>query len=112
MSSKGNLATKEYADKCVELAKNHKNAIGVISQSRLDDTQPDLIHMTPGVKFEQKLDNLGQQYNTPENAVGRGADIIIVGRGITEAENHKEKAEEYRNSGWKALLNRSSVNLP
>jgi orotidine 5'-phosphate decarboxylase subfamily 1 len=49
MSSKGNLATKECADKCVELAKNHENAIGVISQSRLDDTKPDLIHMTPGV---------------------------------------------------------------
>ena len=112
MSSKGNLATKEYANQCVKMVKDHQNAIGVISQSRLDDSQPDLIHMTPGVKFEQKSDNLGQQYNTPENAVGRGADIIIVGRGITEAENQIEKAEEYRNQGWKALLNRSSINLP
>ena len=107
MSSKGNLANREYAKECIKMAKDHKNAIGVISQSRLDDTQPDLIHMTPGVKFEQKSDNLGKQYNTPENAAGRGADIIIVGRGITEAENCVQKAEEYRNSGWRALMSRT-----
>ena len=112
MSSKGNLATKEYAEKCVELAKNHKNAIGVISQSRLDDTEPDLIHMTPGVKIAQitesaSEDNLGQQYNTPEKAViEKGADIIIVGRGITEAKNPEEKAKEYQERGWQALLQR------
>ena len=112
MSSKGNLATKEYAVKCVELAKNHKNAIGVISQSRLDDTKPDLIHMTPGVKIagvkeSASEDNLGQQYNTPEKAViEKGADIIIVGRGITEAEDPEEKAKEYQERGWRALLQR------
>ena len=107
MSSKGNLATKEYADKCVELAKNHENAIGVISQSRLDDTKPDLIHMTPGVKIAGIKDNLGQQYNTPEKAViEKGADIIIVGRGITEAEDPEEKAKEYQERGWQALLQR------
>ena len=107
MSSKGNLASKEYADNCVELAKNHENAIGVISQSRLDDTKPDLIHMTPGVKIAGIEDNLGQQYNTPEKAVvEKGADIIIVGRGITEAEDPEEKAEEYQERGWQALLQR------
>ena len=108
MSSKGNLATKEYAKECIKLVKDHQNAIGVISQSRLDDTQPDLIHMTPGVKFEQKSDNLGQQYNTPEKAVGRGADIIIVGRGITEADDSVEMAKKYQDLGWKSLLKRSS----
>ena len=107
MSSKGNLASKEYADNCVELAKNHENAIGVISQSRLDDTKPDLIHMTPGVKIAGIEDNLGQQYNTPEKAViEKGADIIIVGRGITEAEDPEEKAKEYQERGWQALLQR------
>ena len=29
MSSKGNLTTPEYAQKCIELAKNHENAIGI-----------------------------------------------------------------------------------
>ena len=107
MSSKGNLATKEYAYKCVELAKNHKNAIGVISQSRLDDTKLDLIHMTPGVKIADSEDNLGQQYNTPEKAViEKGADIIIVGRGITQAEDPEDKAKEYQERGWRALLER------
>ena len=96
MSSKGNLATKEYAYKCVELAKNHKNAIGVISQSRLDDTKLDLIHMTPGVKIADSEDNLGQQYNTPEEAViEKGADIIIVGRGITQAEDPEDTGKSF-----------------
>ena len=110
MSSKGNLATKEYSKKCVELAKKHKNAIGVISQSRLDDTQPDLIHMTPGVKIADSEDNLGQQYNTPEKAViEKGADIIIVGRGITQAEDPEDKAKEYQVRGWRALLERCAT---
>ena len=96
MSSKGNLATKEYAYKCVELAKNHKNAIGVVSQSRLDDTKLDLIHMTPGVKIADSEDNLGQQYNTPEEAViEKGADIIIVGRGITQAEDLEDTGKYF-----------------
>ena len=104
------MANKDYAKQCTELAKTHKNAIGVISQSRLDDTQPDLIHMTPGVKFEQKSDNLGQQYNTPEKAIcEKGADVIIVGRGITEAEDSVEMAIKYRDMGWEALSKRSST---
>ena len=103
------MANKDYAKECTELAKNHKNAIGVISQSRLDDTQPDLIHMTPGVKIGQKSDNLGQQYNTPEKAIfEKGADVIIVGRGITEAPDSVKMAKKYQDLGWKAFLKRSS----
>ena len=103
------MANKDYAKQCTELAKNHKNAIGLISQSRLDDTQPDLIHMTPGVKLEQKSDNLGQQYNSPEKAIcEKGADVIIVGRGITEADDCVKMAIKYRDLGWEALSKRSS----
>ena len=113
MSSEGNLATKDYAEKCTEMAKSHRNAVGLICQSRLDDALPSLIQMTPGVNIGNKTDQLGQQYSTPESAIlERGADIIIVGRGIlgSPEEEMLSKAEEYRRIGWETLLRR--CNLP
>ena len=54
-------------------------------------------------------DQLGQQYNTPEKAVTqKGADVIIVGRGIVTADNPKAKAKEYKEAGWTALMRRTS----
>lgn len=108
MSSEGNLATPEYAEKCTQMAIDHDNAVGVIAQSRLDDTIPGLIQMTPGVQISQKSDNMGQQYNDPQRAVGqKGADIIIVGRGITQDPmKYKEMAEMYQKEGWEALMDR------
>ena len=48
-------------------------------------------HHTTGVHLMSKGDSHGQQYNTPYNVVvNRGADVIIVGRGITESENPVE----------------------
>lgn len=89
------------------MAVNHENAIGVISQSRLNDTDPGFIQMTPGVKMDSKKDSLGQQYDSPECAVlKKGADIIIVGRGITADKSPLDKAEEYRKSAWTSLLSR------
>ena len=107
MSSKGNLASKQYAQKCIELTKSHANATGVVAQSRLDDTIPDIIHFTPGVQMSKKSDHLGQQYNSPEVAViDKGADIIIVGRGILEDSDPAAKANEYRQAAWNALMKR------
>ena len=108
MSSEGNLATPEYAEKCTQMAIDHDNAVGVIAQSRLDDTIPGLIQMTPGVQISQKSDNMGQQYNDPQRAVGqKGADVIIVGRGITQDPmKYKEMAEMYQKEGWEALMDR------
>ena len=63
------MADDIYAQKCVEMVKNHENAIGVIAQSRLDNVQADFIQMTPGVQIESKGDHLGQTYNTPEIAI-------------------------------------------
>ena len=107
MSSKGNLASKEYAQKCIAMTRSHPNASGVVAQSRLDDSDPDILHFTPGVQMSQTSDHLGQQYNTPEVAIiERGADIIIVGRGILEDDDPLAKANEYRQAGWTALMQR------
>ncbi|KAK3102695.1 hypothetical protein FSP39_013212 [Pinctada imbricata] len=107
MSSAGNLITKDYTQASLRLAEadEHKDFVmGFVCQSRLTE-DPSMIHMVPGVKLSSGGDNLGQQYTTPEEAViKRGADIIIVGRGITEADNLKEEAERYQKAGYEAYL--------
>ncbi len=91
------------------MALDHPNAAGLISQSRLDDSDPNLVQMTPGVRFGVSGDKLGQQYVGPEQAVlDKGADVIIVGRGITGDANPGAKAEEYKTAGWQAYLKRTS----
>lgn len=48
-------------------------------------------------------DNLGQQYTSPEKAIqSHGADIIIVGRGITKAMDSVATAQQYQIAGYKA----------
>jgi uridine monophosphate synthetase len=103
MSSKGNLITPEYSAEAVKLAESHPNqVIGFICQEK-QSQDPRFLHMTPGVNLAEKGDKLGQQYRTPEMAiVEQGNDIIIIGRGILEAENQKEAAEKYRQAGWAA----------
>ena len=79
---------------------------GYVGQSRLSD-RADIIQFTPGVNLSSSGDSLGQQYVSPEEAVmKRGADVVIVGRGITEAENVAEAAEKYRLAAWNAYQER------
>ena len=114
MSSKGNLADSNYAKKCVEMIissssaqEENAAAVGIIAQSRLEDSRPDIIQMTPGVQLQSKGDLLGQTYNTPSDAIiNRGADIIIVGRGITKHSDPLNEAEKYREEGWESLMRR------
>lgn len=51
-------------------------------------------------------DALSQQYRSPEQAVQQGADVIIVGRGITEAPDRKAACAAYREAGWAAYEGR------
>jgi uridine monophosphate synthetase len=87
--------------------------MGFITQQRVTD-QPGFLHFTPGVKLasgEQK-DSLGQRYTTPEVAIGEhGADVIIVGRGIYQADEPLVAAKAYRQAGWAAYGDRVQSNL-
>jgi uridine monophosphate synthetase len=55
------------------------------------------------VKLEKGGDSLGQQYETPYDAITRrGSDIIIVGRGITQAPEPAYAAKQYQEAGYAA----------
>ena len=101
MSSAGNFLTEDYTKQTLALAQKHADfVIGFISQKKITK-DPTFLHMTPGVQLQNKQDTLGQQYITPEQAfVENQTDIILVGRGICQAENPKAKAIEYQTCGW------------
>lgn len=103
MSSQGNLANEAYTAHTLAMAQAHEDfVIGFITQHKLTDA-PHLINMTPGVQLESHQDDLGQRYITPEVAlIEHDTDIIIVGRGILQADDPLEAAKTYRQRGWQA----------
>ncbi|KAK9376049.1 Orotidine 5'-phosphate decarboxylase domain-containing protein [Lipomyces chichibuensis] len=108
MSSAGSLATGDYTDKTVDLARrNRVFTFGFIAQNRLGADDEDFIIMTPGVGLDDKGDGLGQQYRTVDDAVSGGSDIIIVGRGIfAKGRDPVAESKRYRDAGWKAYIAR------
>lgn len=109
MSPKGNLATGKYTEESLKMAQEHKDfVIGFITMRQLLE-DPCFINMTPGVKLVEGGDNLGQQYNTPEKVIKENkSDIIIVGRGIYEANDSIAEAKKYQEAGWDAYQKREN----
>jgi len=115
MSSKGNLLNETYTRKCFEAAKKnpqwvagfigHGNSGEDINRFKAKFPGNELL-MMPGVKKEKGSDAMGQQYITIEEAVGGGADCIIVGRGILKADDPGKEAKLYRKRAWKAFQKR------
>uniref|UniRef100_T1JH20 Uridine 5'-monophosphate synthase n=1 Tax=Strigamia maritima TaxID=126957 RepID=T1JH20_STRMM len=103
MSSKGSLANEEYSQTTASMAMGERKFVsGFISQSRLSDNDT-FIYATPGVNLGSEGDCLGQKYITPDEAImKRGADLIIVGRGITNAPDVTAAAALYKQTAWKA----------
>ena len=60
-----------------------------------------------GVQLEAGRDNLGQQYLTPSEVIGnRGSDIMIVGRGIYQAQDPALAAKQFQIAGYDAYMAR------
>lgn len=107
MSSAGHLMTPEYKQITLKMAEQFADyVIGFVTQHALS-ADPHWLNFTPGVKLSGGADKLGQQYVTPEKAIlENGSDVIIVGRGITGADDPLAEAKKYRENGWKSYLKR------
>ncbi|MDN5354781.1 MAG: uridine monophosphate synthetase [Candidatus Cloacimonadota bacterium] len=115
MSSKGNLINETYTRRCFEIAKKypqwvagfigHGHSVNDISRFKAKFPGEQLL-LIPGVKLEKGTDKLGQQYITVEDAINGGADCIIVGRGIYQADDVHIAAKTYRDRAWKAYKER------
>jgi uridine monophosphate synthetase len=95
----------------MEICEKHPDFVaGIVCQSPSIVQNPGLLQLTPGVSLDCQNDGpLGQQYNSPEDAVmSRGADIAVVGRGITQAIDPVRAAQEYRAKLWDAYEKRVS----
>ncbi|XP_018318945.1 uridine 5'-monophosphate synthase [Agrilus planipennis] len=108
ISTKDNLISSSYTKAALEMAEGFSHLItGIVCQSPLFLDKPGFLQLTPGVKLNSIGDSLGQQYSSPENVIlERGADIAVVGRGITEATDRAQAAEKYRNLLWEAYQKR------
>lgn len=107
MSSKGHLMDDTYQQATLAMAKRHPEmVIGFVTQHAFIN-EPRWIYFTPGIKLENGLDGLGQQYVTPiEAIVHRKTDIVIVGRDIIQDKNPLQKAKQYREVCWEAYQSR------
>ncbi|MCC2666597.1 MAG: pyrF [Gammaproteobacteria bacterium] len=103
MSSSDNLFSFEYTQKTVHMAEQFPEfVLGFIAQKKLA-SNPHWIYMTPGVQLTEGKDSLGQHYITPQKAlIENGSDIIIVGRGILQAQDRLAETKKYRQAGWNA----------
>jgi len=103
MSSAGTLARGDYTKSCVEMGEARKGMVaGFISQSRLSKDYG-LVQMTPGVHRCVAGDGGDQRYVTPTKAVlERGADIVIVGRGVTAEQEAGDTCILYKEEAWAA----------
>ena len=120
MTSKGSLAKGEYTQASVDHARKYKNfVLGFVSTRSLGEVpteassqseDEDFMVFTTGVNLSSKGDKLGQQYQTPESAITRGADFIIAGRGIYAAADPVDAVQQYQKAGWEAYLGRVGGN--
>ncbi|KAK7959937.1 orotidine 5'-phosphate decarboxylase [Apiospora aurea] len=111
MTTKGSRAVGPYTEQCVELAPAYPDSvIGFVATRAL--TSPamgagDMVVFSTGINLSAEGDALGQQYQTPQSAIARCADFVIVGRGIYAADDPVAAAKAYRAAGWEAYVQRT-----
>lgn len=102
MSSQGALMDDAYRKTAYAWAEKYREfVIGFIGKGR-EDAPREMIMCTPGIHLEALADGLGQQYQSPSDAIAAGTDVIIVGRGIYAGADPRESARHYRKIGWDA----------
>lgn len=81
----------DITDRCIELYKNNKNVIGLITQK--NTKYKDLLKFTPGISTITNTIQ-DQKYRNIDNLKDDKPDIIIVGRSIYNSANVIEKVYE------------------
>ena len=114
MSSRGNLLSEGYTDETIATGAASPHVLGYIGNGSSPDEISSLrgkvgegkMIWTPGVNLSAAEGVLGQQYGHPAEAIGAGADGIIVGSGIHGAADPVAAAAAYAEVSWNALLSR------
>lgn len=110
MSAKGHLMDAAYQQRALEIVTQYEEAVaGVVGQEIV--VPAPLLKFTPGIHLNARSDQKGQQYIDIQTAIQtRGADFIIVGRAVIQAEQPAVQAQLYRHQGWQAYLERCGAN--
>lgn len=109
LSCAGNLIDEKYTQETLKLAQSFPSLVtGLVCQSPSVLSQsPSLIQLTPGIHIDASGDSKGQVYNGPTEVIGtRGADLGVVGRGITQAADPLVAVKRYQELMWSAYEQR------
>lgn len=60
-----------------------------------DATGPNFLIVTPGIRFTGTMMDDQERVMTPDNAIGAGADYLVVGRPITQADDPYSAAQSF-----------------
>lgn len=71
--------------KALNKAENNSFCTGIIAQKLNVKNPYSMFKATPGVHMSKSTDGVGQQWNHPSEVAAKGADVLIVGRGIVSA---------------------------
>lgn len=95
------------AAKLLEVAeRNRPTCVGIVAQSLNVSDDSSMIKLSPGVHLNRAGDDHNQQWRAPEEVMSSGTDVIIVGRGITEASRGQwgNLAKEYKELAWSVYV--------
>ena len=104
MSSDKNLISPQYVKATVEMAQEFSDCVvGLICQEG-NDKPSSFLCVTPGVRIDTDSDNSLQTYSNPDRVMReKGTDLLVVGRGILQADDRVEAAKLYSRIGYQAL---------
>ncbi len=107
LSTSDTLTDKGYVQHALEIVLNKKEHFAaIVAQQDLLGEEAGILQFTPGINLAARGDAHGQQYNTPKHTFAqRGTDVIIVGRGIYQADDPASAAADYQRAGWEAYEN-------
>lgn len=108
-----NCGTSELVLRLARLAQDSGISGVVASAHDIDNIReacgPDFIVVTPGIRDAAETDDDQKRTATTRSAVGRGADYIVVGRPIRNAENPVHKVEQIVKEITEGLAMRKKV---